>query len=465
MIYNYAEKNHLKKIPVLVMLCSLAFSLLCSPAFAGPGIPDFTKPDISAVNPAAAPVPGAVSEDPHRAEQKTASLDYLSVYGPAIEEIIGKQYRPEDALGFLYDLDSDGIEELVAMYLDESSIYICYSIFSIRNGVLERRVDDARLNIYFDGSAGDIGIAYYNGKPALIVHKTDNSWYPVHGISTGTDEHYIYDAGSLEQTDFLRKETNYLDHNGPVLLNEVYYRNGETIPAEAYAERTDSISYIEHLKYARYPESQTGKPLQELIPVLQNLSGRITAPHPAPDPTPAPLPASGIGWNGNVLSNIRYASDGRILSLTERSNGTVYQWHYIYDNAGRFMYRIRNIGSVPSHLTSKSMPGTDVTYSELESLLRNCVGFTIQYEVTELWKGEGLGDRYLYVYTGSAWELIGTFSYPSYGRTSAEIWMREPINIKRFTTPRIHANDSAFMIEQNLTDVWIADYSYAEPVW
>lgn len=186
------------------------------------------------------------------------------------------------------------------------------------------------------------------------------------------------------------------------------------------------------------------------------------APIPSPQETTTPLLTEGIGTNGAELTKIIYDSDGHILSLTERANGIVTEWKYCYDDTGFFMYRIHNIGGVPSHLSSKVMPGTDLNYSELEKPINNCVGFTIQYEVTTVRKGDGLGDRYLYIYDGSAWTLIGTFAYESYGRTNAEISLASPITIEYFTTPRFHADDSSFMIEQKLTDIWVADFSYVE---
>ena len=168
---------------------------------------------------------------------------------------------------------------------------------------------------------------------------------------------------------------------------------------------------------------------------------------------------------GSWLSDIRYSSDGTIASLTERIGRSVSDWEYRYDARGGFLYRVKNIGSVPSKLAAGYMPGTDVNYSALSSPVYDCVGFTIDYEVTKLRKGDGIGDRWLYTFDGEEWSLAGSFAYDSYGRTSARFAFCDPITVVNFTTPRIHADDSSFMIEQSLRDVLIADFTYVCPEW
>ena len=76
-----------------------------------------------------------------------------------------------------------------------------------------------------------------------------------------------------------------------------------------------------------------------------------------------------------MLKNIQYDQQGRILCLSELSEGTWVDWYYVYDADGYYLYRYKNIGSVYSYLTSKVMPGTDITYNELSEAVENCVGF------------------------------------------------------------------------------------------
>ena len=154
-----------------------------------------------------------------------------------------------------------------------------------------------------------------------------------------------------------------------------------------------------------------------------------------------------------------YYPDGRIASLIEQDGSSTIQWEYLYDNTGNFLYRRKDIGAVASHLDAGMMPGTDVNYSLLSSPVENCVGFTIEYEVTKVRKGDGLGNRDLYIYDGSSWSFAGCFSYAAYGRTSADMRF-EPRTVARFTTPRVYADDSSFVVEQSLLHVLVADYTY-----
>jgi hypothetical protein len=179
--------------------------------------------------------------------------------------------------------------------------------------------------------------------------------------------------------------------------------------------------------------------------------------------TPYGMPTQAYSGTGSWLTEIRYYPDGRIASLSEQIGRTVEHWEYRYDNAGGFLYRVKDIGSVPSQLAAGRMPGTDLNYSALSSTVYDCVGFTLDYEVTKVRKGDGIGDRYLFTYDGYVWSLAGTFAYDSYGRTSASFEFYRPITVVNFTTPRIYADDSSFLIEQSLRNILVADYTYVCP--
>lgn len=177
------------------------------------------------------------------------------------------------------------------------------------------------------------------------------------------------------------------------------------------------------------------------------------------------LPTQAFSSSGSWLTEIRYYPDGTIADLTEQIGRTRTYWEYRYDASGGFLYRVKNIGSVPSQLSSGMMPGTDLNYSALSWTVCDCVGFTIDYEVTKVRKGDGIGDRYLYLYDGSEWLLAGTFAYDSYGRTTAQFAFYDPTAIVNYTTPRVHADDSSFTIEQSLRDILVADFTYVCPDW
>ena len=181
--------------------------------------------------------------------------------------------------------------------------------------------------------------------------------------------------------------------------------------------------------------------------------------------TPIVLPTQAYSGTGTWLTDISYHSDGTIASLTEQIGRTQTYWEYLYDDRGGFLYRVKNIGSVPSQLSSGVMPGTDLNYSALSRTVYDCVGFTLDYEVTKVRKGDGIGDRYLYTYDGNEWSLAGTFAYDRYGWTEARFDFYDPITVVNYTTPRIHADDSSFTIEQSLRNILVADFTYVCPDW
>jgi hypothetical protein len=198
-------------------------------------------------------------------------------------------------------------------------------------------------------------------------------------------------------------------------------------------------------------------PIISAEPAVNPTPKLIPTPASEPDPTPTPAPDAGLSNAGTELRNIRYSPDGQITALSEKLDGEWVDWVYVYDASGGFLYRVRSIGSVESTLTSKFMPGTDTTYSETERVIHNCVGFTLEYQVTEVYAGDGLGERYLYLCCNESWTLQDIFSYPNYDKILVEVRFDAPVDFSAFCTPRVHPNDSRFMIRQELTNVLVAD--------
>lgn len=182
-----------------------------------------------------------------------------------------------------------------------------------------------------------------------------------------------------------------------------------------------------------------------------------------PDITEAPLPLKGMSNAGTMLRDVQYNSSGKIVSASEEIGDTWINWKYIYDDAGCFQYRIRNIGNARSSLTSKSMSGKDTTYSELDETIENCVGFTLSYSVSKVLKGNYQGEREVYVSKDkNTWELVNTFDYNSMDTVTVPFTFKTPISFVAFATPRTHPDDSSFHVNQSILDIWVADYRYVE---
>ena len=119
-----------------------------------------------------------------------------------------------------------------------------------------------------------------------------------------------------------------------------------------------------------------------------------TAVEPISAPEPTPWPTEGESTAGTRLIDIEYDGVGKIVSLTEiTANNEMIEWTYVYTDGGSFLYRVKNIGGVNSKIVGTPMPGTTTGYSQLESPVENCVGFTIKYNISNVTGGNGLGDR------------------------------------------------------------------------
>lgn len=186
---------------------------------------------------------------------------------------------------------------------------------------------------------------------------------------------------------------------------------------------------------------------------------------PTYESTATPLPKNGASSVGTYLFSVEYNDDGQIISATEEyGDGTRQNWEYVYDDAGQFQYRKCNIGNVNSTLTYNFLPEPDydTTYSELDYTIKNCIGFTIVYEVTALRSGNCSGTRKVLVRADGKWEQVGTFDYGSKGDVEEkQVVFTDGIkNIDAFGTPRVNRDTSSFTPEQSLRDVMIADYEY-----
>ena len=201
-----------------------------------------------------------------------------------------------------------------------------------------------------------------------------------------------------------------------------------------------------------------------LIPTPDSGAAPTAAPTAAPvvSSTPVPLvPATnGTSTAGTNLQDIVYDAQGRLWLVSEQVNGIWYRWEYVYDNYGNFRYRARSIGAQSTKWSGMFMPGTDITYCVLNTAVDNCVGLTIEYTVTKVTKGNGLGRRDLYIQTdGGSWQRVGAFDYPSYSTVTSTVLLDQPTRLQAFATPRQHPDDSGFTVDQRLTEVWIADYN------
>ena len=181
---------------------------------------------------------------------------------------------------------------------------------------------------------------------------------------------------------------------------------------------------------------------------------------PADEPAAPAMPTEGISSVGTSVRDVIFTPSGQVYSLEELIDGEWVYWVYEYDGDDMFLYRYRNIGTVESKLGPNVIPGTDTTYSDTFVEVNNCVGFTMEYAVTEVYAGDGLGERTLCLHSYGSWLEEQVFDYPRYETFYYSFRFDRPVSFNGFGTPRVHPDSSMFMTHQVLTDVLIADYDY-----
>ncbi len=188
----------------------------------------------------------------------------------------------------------------------------------------------------------------------------------------------------------------------------------------------------------------------------------ILVPPVSPEPVSAEPaePREGISSAETSVRDVICTSSGQVYSLEELIDGEWVYWVYEYDRDDMFLYRYRNIGTVESKLGPNVIPGTDTTYSDTFVDVNNCVGFTLEYAVTEVYAGDGLGERTLCLHSYGSWLEEEVFDYPRYETFYYSFRFDRPVSFNGFGTPRVHPDSSMFMTHQVLTDVLIADYDY-----
>jgi len=189
---------------------------------------------------------------------------------------------------------------------------------------------------------------------------------------------------------------------------------------------------------------------------------------PDPNPTPEPtLLTSGRSTVGTQLFDISYTADGKIVHLVEQVDSEFIPWDYVYDHGGSFLYRKKNIGDCLElqYESTETYPPSNgkLSICAFSSPVKNCVGFTVLYEVTKLSKGDfgGTRDMCIRLQEGT-WKTVGSFAYDKMEKSTTAFSWIDPVDINAYCCPRQVTNGSWFSEKIYLTDIWVADYQYVE---
>lgn len=202
-------------------------------------------------------------------------------------------------------------------------------------------------------------------------------------------------------------------------------------------------------------------------------------------PTPTPLPTAGTTSIGTKYRDVKYNSNGKILSAyEEQESGLSIKWVYVYDDDGAFLYRMQPYTDYSgSRLIQRTeIPGSNGTpYSHLNTPVLNCAKFTLSYWVKELRNGDYTGPRLIYIgsildedhnpdeahepkLTHAFEQTVFSFEYekklddPKSMKVSTECSFPSPVSFCAFGAVRENSQEkSSFDFDQSLSDIWIAD--------
>ena len=119
-----------------------------------------------------------------------------------------------------------------------------------------------------------------------------------------------------------------------------------------------------------------------------------------------------------------------------------------------------SIPEVPMTWSQKGFLKSPQRYSVLKEPVKNCVGFTLEYQIVS----EGtdkrnsiLGPRTVYVYDGTQWIEAGSFEYPELGTVSVRVNLNEPIDVEAVGTIAECSQPNVFLFRQLATDFATTD--------
>ena len=105
--------------------------------------------------------------------------------------------------------------------------------------------------------------------------------------------------------------------------------------------------------------------------------------------------------------------------------------------------------------SKRSWLTTQQNYSVLSEEVKNCRGFTLEYQIiaenTSNWASI-LGDRTIYVKSGDEWIEVGSFAYPDFGAVKIHVYLDKPMDINAVGTIADCTQPNIFRFRQTAYD-------------
>ncbi len=146
--------------------------------------------------------------------------------------------------------------------------------------------------------------------------------------------------------------------------------------------------------------------------------------------------------------------------------GWINSSHLVTDFPGRtastgFSRQISSDNTGPWSVRWKtSFPGTDQPYAKLDTPIYDCVGFTLDYFVTDRngTSSENVtGERTIYVDDGSGWSEVGTFRYDKIEPVHIQVTLSSPMTVKAIGVSADCYKPNKFDFRMAVLDVLAAD--------
>ena len=113
------------------------------------------------------------------------------------------------------------------------------------------------------------------------------------------------------------------------------------------------------------------------------------------------------------------------------------------------------VDAVPMSWSRAGFLGGQQNYSVLEEPVKDCVGFTLDYQVirenTQFWNSI-LGPRTIYVNDGTKWLEAGSFEYSELGAVKVQVNLKEPVDIVAIGTIAKCSQPNIFNFRQFASD-------------
>ena len=105
--------------------------------------------------------------------------------------------------------------------------------------------------------------------------------------------------------------------------------------------------------------------------------------------------------------------------------------------------------------SKKSWLNSQQNYSVLSEEVKNCRGFTLEYQLiaenTPYWNSI-LGPRKIYVREGETWTEVGEFEYPEFGAVKIQVYLDRPMDINAVGTIAQCSQPNIFRFRQTAYD-------------